>query len=126
MKIEEYIKHVISHGEENDNLLKLRKKIIPFEFSDPTLRKLISALGNEPIFFNNDEFYRLMSFDEVLNADVDLEIDMKHRGMIPFIDCGDNDFIVFNLGKGAWCKYNPVDDVSFSPKQNILDYFKNA
>ena len=51
---------------------------------------------------------------------------MKHRGMIPFIDCGDNDFIVFNLGEGAWCKYNPVDDVSFSPKQNILDYFKNA
>ena len=71
MYIKKFLTNILKKGEENDNLVKLHKKIAPLSFSDKELRLLISALNNNSIFFEDEKFYRLISFDEILNAEND-------------------------------------------------------
>lgn len=123
MYIKEFLNDIIQKGVENDNLVKLHKKIAPLSFSDKELRLLISALDENPIFFDDEKFYRLISFDEVLNTESEFGINIKRKGIIPFIDCGDNEFICYDLGKYTWCKYNISDDYEYSQTRKLLSYF---
>ena len=65
----------------------------------------------------------LKTIDEILNAENDLGINIRSKGIIPFIDCGDNEFIAYNLGKYTWCKYNIGNDFEYAQKKSILLYF---
>lgn len=82
---------------------------------------LISNL-EETVFFDNDSFIRLLSFQELIDAETDMNVSFCKNGIVPFFDLGDNDYLVYDLKKQTWCKYNIVDEIAFSFKTKLTDY----
>ena len=85
------------------------------------LKKLLSN-ASEPVFLDDDS--RVMSYDEIIDAEKELHVAFKDKGFIPFVDCGDNDFIVFHLKDKIWSKFNIVDETIFKKKDNLEDLLK--
>ena len=83
----------------------------------PLLIKKIISSTEESIFLEGD--YRLLSYDEINDAESDLHVDFGKKGIIPLIDCGDNDFIVYHFNDGIWSKYNIIEEVVFKKKNTI-------
>ena len=75
------------------------------------------------MFFSDENFYRIVSIDEILYAQENLGVNIKTLKLIPIIDCGDNDFICFNTNNNCWCKFNIVEEFCFLNKNSILEYF---
>lgn len=66
---------------------------------------------------------RLLSYYEVCHSDEEYGTNFVQTKMIPLLDMGDNDFIVYDLSSNLWKKYNIVDYVVFeesSDLENIL------
>lgn len=82
------------------------------------LQQLISCV-DETVFFDDDS--RILSFQEIIDAEEDLHTDFKTAGIIPVADCGDNDFVVFNSADNTWAKYNIIDEVSFKKRTNLCE-----
>ena len=83
---------------------------------DPEVKRLLS-LQKDALFFDD---CRLLSHDEILHASEQLHVDFPEKGILPLIDCGDNDFIVFHLKTGRWSRFNIVDESTFMER----DFFK--
>ena len=66
----------------------------------PELVKKIVSNADESIFFEDE--YRILSYKEIADAQVDLHVDFKSKGLIPLADCGENDFIVYHFADGSW------------------------
>lgn len=64
--------------------------------------------------FLEGPFCRKMSVREVLAAENFLHVDFRRHAIVPVFDCGDNDFICFQLANGRWTKFNIVDEISFA------------
>lgn len=69
------------------------------------------------------EGYRFLSIEEIEFAEDDLHVKFDVKAIIPMIDCGDNDFIVYNYKKKKWAMFNIVDQVSFKEQNDLQDYF---
>ena len=85
------------------------------------VKKLISN-AKEPVFLDND--YRIFSFDEILDAETDLHVSFSDKGILPLVDCGDNDFIVYQYMEMLWSKFNITDEIVFSKKNSFDEFFK--
>lgn len=75
-------------------------------------------------FFKSGGFvegYRFLSLDEIEYAEDDLHVNFKRNGLIPLIDCGDNDFAVYNYIEGKWMMFNIVEQVCFKTKNELDD-----
>lgn len=81
--------------------------------------KRILSLSSRSIFFSDKDGYRTLSIGEIIDASKDLHIDFKKEKIIPIIDCGDNDFIVFHLDTKTYSKYNIVDKTIFKEKSQL-------
>ena len=53
----------------------------------------------------------MLSFDEILEAEEDLDVEFRKEKMIPLIDCMDNDFIVYKTDTRTWMIYNIEDEI---------------
>lgn len=82
---------------------------------------LVSNL-DKTVFFDNDSFIRLLSFQELIDAEADMNVSFCEKGILPFFDLGDNDYLVYDLKRQTWCKYNIVDEVAFSFKTKLSEY----
>ena len=82
-----------------------------------TVKKIISN-ADESIFF--DDEYRMLSYQEIVDAQADLHVDFKKKGLIPVADCGENDFIVYHMADNSWSKFNIIDETVFK-KRNLLE-----
>ena len=54
------------------------------------VQHFVSACGNEPLFLEDDKTnadFRVLSFDEIVDAEEDMDTDFKSMKMIPLIDC---------------------------------------
>lgn len=80
----------------------------------PDIVKKIISFSNETIIF--DDEWRSLSFIEIYNAKEDLHVDFITEKIIPLIDCGENDFIIYNFKKNNWSKFNIIDDCFFKQK----------
>lgn len=85
------------------------------KISAPTVRQMLS-MQIDTLFFSD---CRLLSHEEILRAKEELHVDFCSMGMIPLIDCCDNDFIVFHLKTGKWSKFNIVDESIFLKKDTL-------
>lgn len=65
--------------------------------------------------------YRFLSLDEIEYAEDDLHVNFKKRNIIPLVDCGDNDFIVFDYRSEKWMVFNIVEMVAFKMKPALED-----
>ena len=80
-------------SESSINEEKVRKIQEKYSDSFPDfICKMISYL-DDVVFLDNN--YRLLSYDEILNAEKELDVDFGALGILPVIDCGDNDFISY-------------------------------
>ena len=84
------------------------------------LAKLIS-FSDESVFF--DDEWRSLSFDEIRDAEQDLHVSFSEKGLIPVLDCGENNFIVFQFSDSSWAKFNIIDEVLFKKKDKLSELF---
>ena len=66
-----------------------------------------------------DDGKRVLSFTEILNAETELHVDFSDKGLLPLVDCGDNDFIVYSFKEKNWALFNIVDEVLFHKADSI-------
>ncbi len=88
-------------------------------FPDAVMR--IISCAKESIFVDNG--YRILSNEEVLLAEQELHVAFKEKGILPLVDCGENDFIVFHYKDGFWSKFNITDEAVFKKKKAFEEYF---
>ena len=84
------------------------------------VKKIISN-SEESVFFDDD--YRILSFDEIVDAENDLHVDFAEKGIIPIADCGENDFIVCHFNDDFWSKFNIIDETVFKKKNTFEEVF---
>ena len=82
------------------------------------IQKLLSFV-DDVVFLDNS--YRLLSYDEILNAEKELGVEFSKLGILPLIDCGDNDFISYGTKDGNWFLFNIVDEVRFDEKESLSE-----
>lgn len=84
------------------------------------IQRLLSA-ASETIFFDDD--YRLLSVDEIMDAEADLHVDFVNKKLLPLADCGENDFIVYQFDSESYARFNIVDECSFTQKKDFREVF---
>lgn len=72
--------------------------------------KRIVSNCDDTLFFDDDDC-RVLSFEEIIDAEQDLQVDFVKNHMIPLFDCFDNDFIVYRTDSHSWTMYNIVDQI---------------
>lgn len=119
MDKKEYLKEVES-ASINEKRVEKIEKLYNADLPE-TLKKIVST-AKETIFF--DDGTRILSYDEIVDAEEDLHVAFKEKGIIPIADCGENDFIVYHFHDTIWSKFNIVDESVFKKKKNISDLLK--
>lgn len=87
----------------------------------PEIFAKIISNSTESVFF--DDGSRILSVTEIMNADDDLHIPFTNLGIVPFVDCGENDFIVFHVKDGVYSIFNIVEECFFRRKENLTELF---
>lgn len=88
----------------------------------PEIILKIIANAKEPVFL--DDGSRVLSYDEIVDAEKDLHVAFKDKGIIPLVDCGENDFIVYHFLDNVWSKFNIVDETVFKKKSSLEELMK--
>ncbi|MBR5210585.1 MAG: hypothetical protein IKV67_12130 [Paludibacteraceae bacterium] len=79
--------------------------------------KQIVSNCDETIFFDDDS--RVLSFDEILDAEEDLHVEFIKKKMLPLFDCLDNDFVVYKTDTHTWMKFNIVDEIDYEEADSL-------
>lgn len=87
----------------------------------PVFVQRIISYSQESIFLEND--WRILSLNEILDASEDLHADFAGLKILPLIDTGDNDFIVYRFENATWAKFNIIDECFFKNKNCLDDFF---
>ena len=117
------LKDFILLKQNNENNLPQTLKLT---ISNSEAVQLLNKVQTEPIFFDDEKFYRLLCIDEITNSNSEFLVDFTSYNLLPIIDCGDNDFICYNYNENIWCFFNIADEISFNETTSILDYFNEV
>lgn len=85
------------------------------------VRRIVSNIDETEFF---DDGTRILSLNEILDAEKDLHINFSEMGMIPLADCGENDFIVYHFKDKTWSKFNIIDETVFKKKTDLSELLK--
>ncbi len=96
---------------------QILEKAYQVQFEEIILK--IVALSKDGIFFEDDNFCRLLSLVEILHASEFLHVDFCNHKMLPLFDKGENDFIVYNYDTKKWCFFNIVDQSTWGVKNSL-------
>lgn len=88
----------------------------------PDVVKRIISNANDTVFF--DDGYRVLSFSEIENAEMDLHVNFMEKGIIPLFDCNENVFIVYHFIGDFWSKFNINDETIFKKKRTLNEILK--
>ncbi len=96
-----------------------RIKNIAEKYTDqiPDLVKKIISYSDSSIFL--DDEIRILSFEEIIDAETELHVPFRKRSFLPVADCEDNDFIVYDYKNSLWAKFNIVDKTAFKKRQTL-------
>ncbi len=86
----------------------------------PEIILKIVSNAKEPIFLDDDS--RVLSYDEIVDAEKDLHVAFKEKRMIPLVDCGENDFIVYHFEDRIWSKFDIIDETVFMKKIALRNF----
>ena len=114
MKGKQYLLEVIGIAENVDRIKVLENL---YQTTFPEIVKNIISAANEACFL--DDGSRVMSYEEMVNAEKDLHVAFSELGIFPIIDCGENDFIVYHINTKTWSKFNINDEISFKSRENL-------
>ncbi len=90
------------------------EKVYHTEF--PLLVQAIISNMSQPLFL---EDCRVLAYSEIINASEDLKVDFVTNKMIPLVDCGENDFIVYHFDTKKWSMYNIIDNCAFMERESL-------
>ncbi|MDD6488254.1 MAG: hypothetical protein PUG48_00350 [Clostridia bacterium] len=113
MTVKEYFELLPSLKIDNNKVSEIEKvygTILP-----ETVKKIVSECDES--FFIDD--YRVLSFDEIRDAEENLEVKFSDFDIIPLFDCGNNDFIVYHFKTEKWSLFNIVDACIFKIKSRL-------
>lgn len=119
MNKKEYLKKILTLEIDEKKVSLIEQQ---YSTSFPKIVKLIITNSDETVIFEDDS--RALSFSEMVDAEKDLHVDFKLKGIIPLFDCGDNDFIVFHYNNKKWSKFNIIDEISFKEKNTLEELLK--
>jgi hypothetical protein len=94
---------------------------ITYRISLPIEVKSLVSLGKATIFYDDFPLLRGLSHDEILSAPSDMAVDFIGEKIVPIFDVGDNDYIVYDIAEGAWCRYNIVDGIKFGKSKALTE-----
>lgn len=114
----EFLKKLGEYESDKKKVSKLEKI---YGYKIPEIIGRIVSFASKPIFL---EGYRILSFGEVCEADDGLNVKFSEKKIIPLIDCGDNDFIVYHCKVGEWSKFNIIDECAFKKKSSLDELLK--
>lgn len=103
--------------------IEILKQITNVYGSDVPLEiiKIFSSNTSPELFDENES--RTLSLAEVLNAEENNHVPFKSKHIIPIIDCGSNDFIVFDIINRKWFVYNILDETMFGESDSFEKLF---
>lgn len=110
MTIQEFVQQLPSVSLRNDKITTI-ENIYSQNFPD-IIKQIISCAGDGG-FFDDENFCRQLSFDDIIHAQKDLNVNFVAYEIIPLFDKMDNDYVVFNFKKGEWAMFNIVDESFF-------------
>lgn len=116
MKRAEYLEKIETTGVDQEAVSKIE---MLYGQAIPMYIQKMASLSAESIFF--DDGYRTLSLTEILDAEQDLHVDFVGQNMIPLLDCGDNDFVVYLFHDELWSKFNIVDACFFKRRASLRD-----
>lgn len=119
MTIKEYMREIKKKAIDHNKVARMQKV---YEGDFPEIVEKIISDCEEAVFL--DEDIRVLSFDEIINAKQELHVDFQNQQMIPIMDCGENDFVVYHFKDGIWSKFNIVDETVFKKKNSLEEMFK--
>jgi hypothetical protein len=109
----EYIKSIT-----NINTEKVKKVESLYGVSIPSdVKKLVSA-ADKTVFLTNNR--RVLSYSEIINADSELNVDFSAKKIVPLVDCGDNDFIVYSGKRKSYGMFNISDETEFKTSDSVV------
>ncbi len=117
MNLKEYcqgLENVIINKEKSGRIFELYSDHLP-----EIIMKIIS-IAKETVFLDNGQ--RILSYNEIIDAEQDLHIPFREKGIIPIADCENNDFIVYNFKENYWSMYNISDETFFMKKASLNEY----
>lgn len=79
----------------------------------------ILSYQESALFFDSKSFLKLLSYEEIIDAEKELQVPFSTLKLIPIFDVGDNDFICFNGRAGCWCIFNVVDELTYKDNQQL-------
>ena len=85
----------------------------------PNIVKKIISSADETVFLDNG--YRRLSISEIIDAEKDLHVQFRKKGILPLMDCGENDFIVYHFVDNFWSYFNIVDENVFKKKYSLVE-----
>lgn len=88
----------------------------------PEIIQKIVSTNDETIFFDDDT--RILSLNEIIDAEKDLHVDFISKKIIPLADFGENDFIVYHFDDNIWSKFNIVDETMFKKRHDLSELLR--
>lgn len=119
MTKKEYLENIFNATIDNSKVDKIESV---YGKNLPDLLKKIISNCEEAVFF--DDNVRVLSYMEIIDAESDLHVQFSTKGLIPIVDCGENDFIVYHINDNIWSKFNIVDETVFKKKESLEDLLK--
>jgi len=106
----------------DDSLISEIENLYEVELPDE-LKKIIS-LNKEGVLYNDMEYLQGLSSDDILDESDDLAAECTELDLLPLFDIGENIYIVYNLQKNCWSKFNSSEEDLFDETPNLLEYLK--
>ncbi len=75
-------------------------------------QRIVSICGDDSLEFKDCKF-RLLSLDEILNAEDVFDVFFLEYSLIPFVDCGDGNLIVYDIDNSYWTMYRICTQCDF-------------
>ena len=84
--------------------------------------KIFSTYKKSELFDENES--RTISLSELLCAEERIGVPFRSIQVIPVVDLGDNDYIVYDGKEKAWFVYNIVDEIFFDASASFEELFR--
>ena len=97
--------------------VKQIEKIYKVSLNDE-VSKLVSYADTVDFF---DEERRALSFEEIVDASEELEVDAVELGIIPLIDAYDCAYIVYLTKENKWARFSSVDETVYMKKASLAE-----
>lgn len=115
--IEEFLKKLEKTACADQNKVLCIEAVFGFRMS--ALCEKIVSYQDEALFFDSKSFLKLLSYDEIIHAEEELQVPFTSMKLIPIFDVGDNDFICYDGNTGYWCYFNVIDEITFKETQQL-------